>query len=129
VTAFAAAETSLAPSIAGRASLTARSRQTGRMRSMQSRSATGSPASANSTALRVNASDSPSSSTAAASVALLREPRRRPAGLPDRPFSKGRPRTRRRGLSSSSAIVISLYYRPYDYRNASGRLCYVILVI
>jgi hypothetical protein len=44
--------------------------------------------------LAVNASASPSSSTAAASVALLREPRRRPAGLPDRPFSNGCPRAR-----------------------------------
>ena len=40
------------------------------------------PSGASSTALRVKASDSPASSAAAVSVALLREPARRPAGWP-----------------------------------------------
>jgi hypothetical protein len=71
VTAFAAAETSLAPAIAGRASLTARSRQTGRMRSMQSRSATGSPASANSTA----PSTTPTSVLCSSKMPMPRRPR------------------------------------------------------
>jgi hypothetical protein len=64
------------------------------MRSRQSRIAVGSPARASSIALRVNASDSPARNAAAASVALLRDPVCRPAGLPDRPFSYGRPRAR-----------------------------------
>jgi hypothetical protein len=39
---------------------------------------------------------------------LLREPVRRPAGLPDRPFSYGRPRTRPSGFGENpSAICIS----------------------
>src|SRR5271169_4254451 len=75
---------------------------------MQSRIAVGSPPSASSTALRVNASDSPASSAAAASVVLLQEPVRRPAGLPDRPLSNGRPRTRPGGFGETpSAIAIS----------------------
>jgi hypothetical protein len=78
-------------SIGGNANFTVRSRQGRRMRSRQSRIAVGSPARASSTALRVNASDSPASNAAAASVALLREPLCRP-GLPDRPFSNARPR-------------------------------------
>ena len=74
---------------------------------MHSRSAVGSPVSASSTALRVRASDSPSSN-AAAMVALLREPVRRPAGWPERPFSNGRPRARRGGFGENpSAIAIS----------------------
>ena len=80
------------------------------MRSMQSRSAVGSPAGANSTALRVKASDSPSSSTAAASVFLLREPTGRPRGLPDRPFTNGRPRTGPGG-EGTSVITIPLFER------------------
>jgi len=45
---------------------------------------------------------------AAAVVAVLWEPVRRPAGLPDRPFSNGRPRTRPGGFGESpSAIGIS----------------------
>jgi hypothetical protein len=58
------------------------------MRSRHSRIAVGSPARASLTALRVNASDSPARNAAAASVALLREPVQRPAGLPDRPSRK-----------------------------------------
>src|SRR5208282_2994578 len=54
-----AAAMSAALSIGDSANLTARSRQGGRMRSRQSLSAVGSPASANSTALRVKASASP----------------------------------------------------------------------
>ena len=94
VTAFIAAAISAALSIGGSANLTVRSRQAGRIRSRQSRIAVGSPTSASSTALRVKASDSPSSNAAAAMVVLLREPVRRPAGLPERPLSNGRPRTR-----------------------------------
>ena len=56
------------------------SRQGARSRSMQSRMAVGSSASASSTALRVKASDSPASQAATASVALFREPVLRPAG-------------------------------------------------
>jgi hypothetical protein len=59
-------------------------------------------------ALHVKASDSPARNAAAASVALLREPVCRPAGLPNRPFSYGRPRARPSGLGEiPSAIVIS----------------------
>jgi hypothetical protein len=71
VTAFMARAISAALSIGGSANLTARSRQGGRMRSIQSRIAVGSPASAISTARRVKPSASPSSSTAAASVLLV----------------------------------------------------------
>jgi hypothetical protein len=78
--------------IGGNANFTVRSRQGGKMRSRQSRIAVGSPPRASSTALCVNASDSPARNAAAASVS--REPVRRPAGLPDRPFSYGRPRAR-----------------------------------
>src|SRR5437588_3209434 len=45
--------------------------------------------------LPVNTSDSPARNVAAASVALLREPVRHPAGSPDRAFSYGRPRPSR----------------------------------
>ena len=41
----------------------------------------------------VNASASLASKAAAAIAVLLRQPTRRPRGLPDRPFSNGRPRT------------------------------------
>jgi hypothetical protein len=41
--------------------------------------------------LAVKASASPASNAAAAIIVLLRQPTRRPRGLPDRPFSKGRP--------------------------------------
>src|SRR5207245_10278285 len=94
-----------AASIGGRLNLTARPRHGGSTRSMQSRIAVGSPPSAISTALRVNASDSPASSAAAARVALLREPRRRPPGLPDRPFSNGRPRARPGGFGKSRSLI------------------------
>src|SRR6202011_1828086 len=90
VTAFIAGAMSAALSIGGSWNLTVRSRHGAKMRSRQSRIAVGSPASASSTALRVKASDSPSSSAAATLVALLREPIRRPAGFPDRPFSNVR---------------------------------------
>src|SRR6516164_4759902 len=84
VTAFIAAAISLAFSIDGSVNLTGRSRHGGKMRSMQSRNAVGSPARASSTALRVKASDSPSSSTAAVSVFLLRQPyRHRRVARPD----------------------------------------------
>jgi hypothetical protein len=78
------------------------------MRSRQSRIAVGSPPRASSTARRVNASDSPARNAAAASVALLREPVRRPSGLRDRPFLYGRPRARPGGFGESPlAIVVS----------------------
>jgi hypothetical protein len=64
--------------IGGKANFTVRSRQGRKMRSRQSRIAVGSLKRASSTPLRVNASDSPASNAAAASVALLREPIRRP---------------------------------------------------
>ena len=67
-------------------------------RSRQSRNAVGSPTKANSTALRAKVSASPASSAAAAIAVLLRQPTRRPSGLPDRPFSNGRPRTRPGGF-------------------------------
>jgi len=83
VTAFIARETSWAdgpqvspvraPVDRWQTDLTVRSRHGGSTRSMLSRFAVGSPASAISTALRVNVPDSPASSAAAASVALLRE--------------------------------------------------------
>jgi hypothetical protein len=47
--------------------------------------ARGSPTSASSTALRVKAAASPLSKAAAAIVVLLRQPTRRPVGLPDWP--------------------------------------------
>jgi hypothetical protein len=52
----------------------------------RARHAVGSPASAISTALLIDASDSRASSAAAASVVLLCEPRRHPPGLADQPF-------------------------------------------
>jgi hypothetical protein len=73
----------------GSENLTGRSWHRGSTRSMHSFIANMSPASAAqgfyTPALRLNPSASPSSKVAAASVALFREPRRRPAGLPDRP--------------------------------------------
>src|SRR5258705_9534401 len=71
---------------------TGRSRRGGIIRSRHKRRAVPSPASAISTALRVSASASPSSSASAATVALCRAPIGRPAGLPDSPLRKGRPR-------------------------------------
>jgi len=100
------------PSIGGRLNLMVRSRHGGSTRSIQSRIAVGSPASAISTALRVNASASPASSVAAASVVLLREPRRRPPGLPDRPFSNGRPRTRPGGFRESRSLIVISVVQP-----------------
>jgi len=88
---FIAGAMSAALSIGGKTNFTVRSRHRGRMRSMHSRNAVGSPTSANSTALRVNASASPASSNRAARLTWSRQPRGRPAGLPDRPFSNGRP--------------------------------------
>jgi hypothetical protein len=67
----------------GSENLTGRSWHRGSTRSRHSFIANMSPASAASMTLRVNPGASPSSKVATASVALLREPRRRPAGLPD----------------------------------------------
>ena len=72
--------------------VTARSRRRGISRSRQSRSAVESPPLAFSSSLRIIASNSPSRRSSAASVALLRDPFGRPAGLPLCPASKGRPR-------------------------------------
>ena len=69
---------SAALSIGGRASSTERSRRGATVRSRQSRKAVGSPARASSTALRLNAVASPSSSSCAARVDRLIEPRGRP---------------------------------------------------
>jgi hypothetical protein len=83
------------------------------MRSMHSRNAVGSPTSTSLTALRNNASASPARNTAAAMVVLLRQETQRPSGLPDRPFSNGRPRTRCVGCGASSSIIdISFVRRP-----------------
>jgi hypothetical protein len=91
VTAFIAPAISAALSIGGGANFTVRSQHGGRIRSRQSRIAVGSPTRARSMALRVRASDSPSSSAAAAMDSLLRQPVRRPLGLLDWPFSKRPP--------------------------------------
>jgi hypothetical protein len=64
-----------------------------------------SPASAASTALRVNPRASPSSKVAAASGALFREPRRRPAGMPDRPGWKSRLRPRAGGRGKTWSLI------------------------
>jgi hypothetical protein len=77
--------------IGGTASWIGRSRRGAMMRSRQSRNAPSLPPRASSTAFRLSASASLSNSASAASVALLRAPAGRPAGLPDRPFSNGRP--------------------------------------
>jgi hypothetical protein len=80
----------------GRENVTGRSWHRGSTRSRHSFIASMSPANAASTALRVSPRASPSSNVAAASVALFREPRRRPAGLPDYPLEQppARPRPR-----------------------------------
>jgi hypothetical protein len=111
VTAFITAAISAALSIGGSTNLTARSRQAGRTRSMQSLIAVGSPLNASSTALRVKASDSPASSAAAASVVLLQDPVRRRAGLPDRPLSNGRPRTRPGGFGEAPSAIATSFCR------------------
>jgi hypothetical protein len=46
------------------------------------------------------------SSAAAAIVVLLWQPTRRPSGLPDRPFSNGRPRTRPGGFRISPSVIV-----------------------
>jgi hypothetical protein len=73
-------------------------------------------ASAASTALRVNPRASPSSKVAAASVPLFREPRRRPAGLPDCPGRKSRLRPRAGGGTISSLIVSLSPRRVFRFR-------------
>ena len=87
-----AAPASAAERNSGRANIVGRSRRGGRIRSRQRRNAIESPASARSIALRVSASASPSSNASAARVARWRAPLGLPAGFPDRPFAKGRPR-------------------------------------
>jgi hypothetical protein len=125
VTAFMARAMSAALSIGGSANLTERSRQGGRMRSIQSRIAVGSPASAISTARRVKPSASPSSSTAAASVFLLRAPAGRPAGWPDRPFANGRP-VPAPVLVKAHQPLSSPWVRPPSHFTRSGRRrCYL----
>jgi hypothetical protein len=87
----------------GRENVIARSRHRGSTRSRHSFIASLSPASAASTAPRVNPRVSLSSKVAAASVALFREPCLRPAGLPDCPGwnSRLRPRAGSGGTISS----------------------------
>src|SRR6516165_2598441 len=121
VTACTAAEISATFSIGGKVKLTVRSRHRGRIRSVQSRIGVGSPSRASSTALRIRASDSPTSSAAAASVALLREPVRRPAGLPDRPFSNGRPRTRPGSFGNGTSDMVIPLVRPVAHSGHRGR--------
>src|SRR5438445_61936 len=75
---------------------------------MHNRNAVGSPTSASSTALRVSASASPARNDAAAMVVLLRQPTRRPSGLPDQPFSNGRPRTRPGDFGVSLSVIYNL---------------------
>src|SRR5262249_5026125 len=77
-----------------------------------------SPASAASTALRVNRSASPSNKVAAANVAVFLEPRHRPAGLPDCPDWNSRPRRRPRHNSVAqrvdfAALLMLLLYTQY----------------
>ena len=76
----------------GKFSATSRSRRGGKIRSKQIFSAKTLPSRASSIILRVSASASPSSNASAARVARWRAPLGFPAGLPDRPFVKGRPR-------------------------------------
>ncbi len=75
----------------GNANVTGRSLLGGRMRSMQRRNATVSPAKARSMALRVKALASPSSRFSAAMAVLPRAPAGRPLGFPDFPFGNGFP--------------------------------------
>jgi hypothetical protein len=68
-----------------------------------------SPASAASTALRVDRRASPSNKVAAANVAVVfLEPRRRPAGLHDCPDWNSRPRPRAGGRGTTSSLIESL---------------------
>jgi hypothetical protein len=106
--------------VGGKVNLTLRSRHGGRSHSMQSRMAVGSLASTSSTAFRVNAPDSSASNAAAASVALLREPGRRPAGLPDRPFSNGRPRACPGSLGNSTSDMVIPLVQPVAHSRRRG---------
>jgi hypothetical protein len=112
VTACIAAEMSSVLSIGGEVNLTARSRHGGRIRSMQSRIAVGSPASASSTAMRVRAADSPREKRCGGECRLIAEPSRRPAGLPDRPFSNGRPRARPGSFCNTTSDMVIPLVRP-----------------
>ncbi len=98
----------------GRENVTGRSRHRGSTRSIHSLIANMSPASAASTALRVNPSASPSSKVAAASVTLFREPRRRPAGLPGCPGWNSRlahaPAAAAQSRRSSSCFRVVAYF-------------------
>ena len=97
---------SAALSIGGKANLTMRSRQGGRMRSRQSRSAVGSPTSASSTALRVNASASPARNAAeqrSSSCCGSRPGGRR--DCPTGPSRTGRPRTRPGRLGVNPSVI------------------------
>ena len=72
--------------------------------------------------LAVKASASPASNAAAAIIVLLRQPTRRPRGLPDRPFSNGRPRTRPGafGAFDRSSISFGFDRRPCGRRRSMG---------
>ena len=77
--------------------------------------------------LRVKASDSPASNAAAARVASLREPGRRPDRLPDWPFSNGRPRTRPGSLGKSLSDMVIPLVQPAVHLQRRGRQmeCYI----
>jgi hypothetical protein len=108
----------------GSENVTGRSWRRGSTRSRHSFIANMSPASAASTALHVNPKASPSSKVAAASIALFREPRRRPAGLPDRPSwsSRLRPRAGDGPISSLTELLPASLRIPCLYtRNMSLR--------
>ena len=93
IPAIAAARSAML-AIGGSVRSTGRPQRIPTMRSRQSRSAAGSPASANSIAFLVSASASPSSNSIAARVAAFTDPIGCPAGLPDRPL-RNRPRRSR----------------------------------
>ena len=71
---------------------TVRSRRSARSRSRHSFNAVVLPSSGNSTALQVRACASPLKACCVAWAARFRDPRGRPAGSPERPFSNGLPR-------------------------------------
>src|SRR5215469_8643843 len=73
--------------------------------------------------LRVSPSASPASSFAAARVALLREPGRRPAGLPDRPFRNGRPGTCSIEFAKTSSFIFTFLFFSVSARRVSGISC------
>jgi hypothetical protein len=69
--------------------------------------------------LRVKASDSTASNAAAVSVASFRESVRRPAGLPDRAFSNGRPRTCPGSFGTAHQTWSSPWFNRWRIRGAA----------